>query len=79
AQEYADWCEVYDPTMAEISSDILSKASRVGENVTLKNFSVIMNEYLVPVLDEVWLGEKTADEALTAIEDSLSDELQGSW
>lgn len=78
-QEYADWCAVYDPTMAAISSGILSDASRVGENVTLKNFSVIMNECLVPALDEVWLGEKTADEALTAIEDSLAGELKGSW
>lgn len=78
-QEYADWCGVYDKTMAEVSSGILSGASRVGENVTLKNFSVIMNEKLVPALDEVWLGEKTADEAITAIEDSLAGELQGAW
>lgn len=76
---HATWKELYNETMASISSGILTSASRKGENVTLKNFSVLMNEALVPALDEVWIGDKTAEEALTGIEDKLNSDLQGAW
>ena len=65
--------------MAETSSGILASASRKGENVTLKNFSVIMYEDLVPALDELWIGEKTAQEAIDGIADKLASDLQGAW
>lgn len=78
-EQYTAWTDNYNPTIAEVSSGILSNASRTGENVTLKNFSIIMNEKLVPALDSVWLGEVTADEALSAIEADLLAELQGAW
>lgn len=78
-EQYTVWTDNYNPTIAEVSSGILSNASRTGENVTLKNFSIIMNEKLVPALDSVWLGEVTADEALSAIEADLLAELQGAW
>lgn len=78
-QEYANWNEVYNPTMAEVTAGILADASRAGENTTLKNFSVLMDELLVPTLDEVWLGDKTAAEAIGGIEDDLLDNLEGTW
>ncbi len=76
---YATWKDLYNASMASTSSGILASASRKGENVTLKNFSVLMNEDLVPALDEVWIGEKTAEEALKGIEDKLNADLQGAW
>lgn len=78
-EEHRVWSELYSKPMAETSGGIIGGASRKGENVTLKNFSIIMNEILIPALDEVWLGEKTADEVLTGLESTLKDELQGSW
>lgn len=78
-EQYKLWTENYSATIAEVSSGILANASRTGENVTLKNFSIIMNEKLVPALDGVWLGEVTADEAISAIEADLAAELQGAW
>lgn len=78
-EEYALWTENYSAAIAEVSSGILANASRTGENVTLKNFSIIMNEKLVPALDAVWLGEETAEDAISAIEGDLAAELQGAW
>ncbi len=79
SKEYENWTKAYSPAMAEVTSGILANASRVGENVTLKNFSVIMYERLVPALDEVWLGSKTAKEAISALEEQLKSDLQGTW
>jgi ABC-type glycerol-3-phosphate transport system substrate-binding protein len=79
SETYAIWKELYNPSMAETSAGILASASRKGENVTLKNFSVIMYEILVPALDEVWIGSKTAEEAIGAVADKLASELQGAW
>lgn len=76
---YALWKELYNPAMAETCSGILAGASRKGENVTLKNFSVLMNEDLVPAFDEIWIGEKTAKEAIENISDKLTSDLQGAW
>lgn len=51
--------------------------TRVGENVTLKNFPVIVDNTIVPLLDNVWLGEQSAEEALKGVD--VSSELQGTW
>ena len=79
SETYAIWKELYNPSMAETSSGILASASRKGENVTLKNFSVIMNEDLVPAFDEIWIGEKSAADAIGDIADKLASDLQGAW
>lgn len=51
--------------------------TRVGENVTLKNFPVIVDNTIMPLLDNVWLGELSASEALGSLD--VSSELQGTW
>ena len=79
SETYAIWKELYNPSMAQTSSGILASASRKGENVTLKNFSVIMYEDLVPALDELWIGDKTAQEAIDGIAEKLGTDLQGAW
>ncbi len=79
SEQYTNWNKAYDPTMAEVSSGILTDASRVGENVTLKNFSTIMDETLVPAMDLVWLGSKSAKDTMAEVEDTLKTKLEGSW
>lgn len=49
----------------------------VGDNVTLKNFPEIVDNTIVPMLDNVWLGEMTAREALESID--VSQVLDGYW
>jgi multiple sugar transport system substrate-binding protein len=79
SETYAIWKELYNPSMAETSAGILASASRKGENVTLKNFSVLMYEDLVPTLDEVWIGDKSAADAIAGITEKLEADLQGAW
>lgn len=49
----------------------------MGENITLKNFPVIVDNTIIPILDNVWLGEQTAADALGSLD--VSSELQGTW
>ena len=56
---------------------LIHEGTRLGENVTLKNFPVIVDNTIVPLLDNVWLGEQTAEEALGSLD--VSSELQGTW
>ena len=38
---------------------------------------MIVDNTIVPLLDNVWLGEQTAEEALGSLD--VSSELQGTW
>jgi multiple sugar transport system substrate-binding protein len=75
----ADWLSVHKEELAVVAQDILSKAAHLGENVTLKNFAEIMDQGITPALDKVWLGEQTAEYALTNVKASVTSKLQGSW
>jgi ABC-type glycerol-3-phosphate transport system substrate-binding protein len=78
-EQYTNWLKVYHPAMSEAASGILTNASRPGENVTLKNFASIMNETLVPTMDLIYLGAKTAKDAIGEVEETLKGKLQGTW
>lgn len=76
------WISTYtkvDATqMCEAMKNILTAETTVlGDNVRVKNFPVIMDNTIVPALDNVWLGEITAEEALAEID--LSDAVEGYW
>lgn len=76
------WISTYskvDATeMCETFKNILQADTTVlGDNVRVKNFPVIVDNTIVPALDSVWLGETTAEEALTSLE--LSDSIGGYW
>ena len=73
----AAWTAIYPAAMAKVSGDILQNGSRLGENVTLKNFGEIMDQTIVPVLDKIWLGTETADKALPPLTQVLQSKLQG--
>lgn len=76
------WISTYskvDATeMCEAFKNILQADTTVlGDNVRVKNFPVIVDNTIVPALDNVWLGETTAEEALTSL--NLSDSIDGYW
>lgn len=76
------WISTYskvDATeMCEAFKNILQADTTVlGDNVRVKNFPVIVDNTIVPALDNVWLGETTAEEALTSLK--LSDSISGYW
>jgi multiple sugar transport system substrate-binding protein len=75
----AAWTAIYPANMAKVAGDILQNGSRLGENVTLKNFSEIMDQTIAPVLDKVWLGSETAQQALPPLNQVLQGKLQGVW
>ena len=58
----------YTENCAVFKDIVQQKDNRLGENVTLKNFSVIVDNTIVPLLDNVWLGEMTAEEALSTLD-----------
>ena len=64
--------------MCEAFKNILQAESTVlGDNVRVKNFPVIVDNTIVPALDNVWLGEVSAKEALESLD--LSDSIDGYW
>ena len=76
------WISTYskvDATeMCEAFKNILQADTTIlGDNVRVKNFPVIVDNTIVPSLDSVWLGETTAEEALTSLD--LSDSIGGYW
>ena len=78
----AKWVSTYtkvDATqMCEAFKNILQADTTVlGDNVRVKNFPVIVDNTIVPALDNVWLGEVSAKEALEALD--LSDSIDGYW
>ena len=75
----AAWTAIFPASMARVSGDILQNGSRLGENVTLKNFSEIMDQTIAPVLDRIWLGETTAQQALPPLTQLLQGKLIGVW
>lgn len=76
------WMSTYtnidESSNCEAFKNILNQENtRVGENITLKNFPVIVDNTIIPILDNVWLGEQTAADALGSLD--VSSELQGTW
>ncbi|MDO4297185.1 MAG: sugar ABC transporter substrate-binding protein [Lachnospiraceae bacterium] len=60
-----------------IKSILQADTTVLGDNVRVKNFPTIMDNMVVPALDNVWLNEMTAEEALTPLD--LSDVIEGYW
>lgn len=74
----ASFTNIDESQNCEAFKNILNQpGTRVGENITLKNFPVIVDNNITPLLDKVWLGEQSASEALGSLD--VSSELQGTW
>ncbi len=77
-QWIATYTKVDATGMCTAFKNILQADTTVlGDNVRVKNFPTIMDNTIVPALDNVWLGETTAEEALTSLD--LSDVIDGYW
>jgi multiple sugar transport system substrate-binding protein len=73
------WTSLFDAGMAAVARDILQNACAPSESISLKNFSEIMDQTIAPVLDKIWLGETTAQQALPPLNQVLGGKLQGVW
>jgi multiple sugar transport system substrate-binding protein len=75
----AAWLSCFPQEFTRAAQDITTRSAVVAENITLKNFSEIMDQGVTPALDRVWLGEETAEQALSRIRADVSAKLQGVW
>ena len=50
-----------------------------GENVYVKNFGKMMDNFVTPGLDPIFAGKKTAAQALPAIAAQVQPLVQGRW
>lgn len=74
------WASLHSQQMVDTATAILqADSTRKGENTTVKNFAAIMDDTLIPQLDKVWLGEITAEEALSTMDEVLADKVDGYW
>jgi multiple sugar transport system substrate-binding protein len=75
----AAWLSCFPEEFTKAAQEITTRSSYVAENITLKNFSQIMDQGITPAMDRVWLGEETAEQAMNRIKASVSAMLQGTW
>lgn len=73
------WSENYGEDFAEVTSGLLTKVAKSGENTIMKNFSTVVEQTIMPQLDKLWLGELTAEEAVAGLDEKLTDKLEGKW
>lgn len=76
------WVNAYDKVDATADCETLrniieQENTTLGENVTLKNFNIMMDNKIFPAIESVWLGEKTPQNAFRELD--LSEELKGVW
>jgi multiple sugar transport system substrate-binding protein len=68
---------VANPYYTALCGDIVDKASRVGENITVKNFTQILYEYVQPAIELVVTGDATAVEAFRDVNAQTRGLFQG--
>jgi multiple sugar transport system substrate-binding protein len=71
--------KVIDPVFSRLTADIADKGSRVGENITLKNFTPIMYEYVQPAIELAVTGEVSAQEAFKDLDAQTRNLFQGTY
>jgi multiple sugar transport system substrate-binding protein len=60
-----------------LCGDIVDKASRIGENITVKNFTQIVYEYVQPAIELTVTGDATAVEAFKDVDAQTRGLFQG--
>jgi multiple sugar transport system substrate-binding protein len=71
--------QLIDPVFSRLTSDIADKASRIGENITLKNFTPIMYEYVQPAIELAITGDATVEEAFRDLDAQTRNLFQGTY
>jgi multiple sugar transport system substrate-binding protein len=66
-----------NPAYTQLLSDIADKGSRMGENLTLKNFTAILEEHVFPAIQLVRTGDATAQEAFRNLDANTKSLFQG--
>jgi multiple sugar transport system substrate-binding protein len=61
----------------KLCGDIVDQASRIGENITVKNFSQIVYEYVQPAIELAVTGDATAAEAFRNVDTQTRGLFQG--
>jgi multiple sugar transport system substrate-binding protein len=65
------------PEFIRLTSDIADKGSRVGENITLKNFTPIMYEHVQPAVELAVTGDVSVQEAFKDLDANTRGLFQG--
>jgi multiple sugar transport system substrate-binding protein len=80
-EEYMQkWATLHSEDMVEAANSVLNAETTVlGDNVRVKNFPSIVDDTLIPQLDKVWYGEMTAEEAMSTMNDTCAQWLEGYW
>jgi multiple sugar transport system substrate-binding protein len=68
-----------NPQYMKLISDIADLGSRLGENITLKNFTPIMYEHVQPAIELAVTGEASVQEAFKNLDANTRGLFQGIW
>jgi multiple sugar transport system substrate-binding protein len=75
----ARFAKIVDPTFSKLTADIANSGSRIGENITLKNFTPIMYEYVQPAIELTMTGDATAAQAFANLDAQTRNLFQGTY
>lgn len=79
AEAIKTWSDNYDEDFANLCTGLITDVARMSESGTLKNFTQIVDQTVIPGLDKLWLGEQTAEEAVSPLNEQCSKYLEGNW
>ncbi|HEY5587122.1 MAG TPA: sugar ABC transporter substrate-binding protein [Ruminiclostridium sp.] len=71
--------ERHSEDFKKVVPKIATEVAQVPENVSLKNFGPIVDQFVTPQLDRLWLGQQSAEEAVKGLGDKVKDKMQGYW
>jgi multiple sugar transport system substrate-binding protein len=74
-----EWAGMLNPGFSSVVQEVLLNGAHAAENITLKNFQDIMLQNIQPALDRIFLGEVSAQEALTALQSRVQSLLKGAY
>jgi multiple sugar transport system substrate-binding protein len=73
----ARFANVAHQEYSRLCAEIADKASRIGENITVRNFTQILYEYVQPAIELVITGDATAAEAFKDLDAQTRSLFQG--
>jgi multiple sugar transport system substrate-binding protein len=74
-----EWASMLNPAFSSVVQEVLLNGTFLAENVTLKGFSEIVDQYIYTELDKVWMGEETAQQCLDRIQRQAQSMLRGAY
>lgn len=71
--------EIYGVETVDAILNAINDTAVVPENLVLKNFGEIADQYFTPAMDRVMYGEATAEEVLTELDSTCASFFEGRW